>query len=282
MNTQATFFTERTAQSFPSLSFQVAKDRCSITARCVSSIMLMPDVVVHFPEAPPYCRGLIHLRGQVIPLLDTRILFGSPALEQEYADFRAMMDDCKQEQTAWAAELARCMAADARFPLPADRRHCALGKWVSSFSSGSTAVMSHLSKLDELHRLLWDAAGRYDECKQRRAGYERDQEVKQEAEAALAQYTPLLLNLLDEAKDVFLSSCQAIVIVLEGRQGMLGLIVDQVHSVETVIPIDEDQSNQYFSRSPFISGVAKSEKTGQLLLALNHEALLDLCLGLQY
>ena len=67
MNIRAFTSSEQAAQCFPSLSFQVDRNRCSITARYVSSIILMPEQVVNFPEAPFYCKGLIHLRGQVIP-----------------------------------------------------------------------------------------------------------------------------------------------------------------------------------------------------------------------
>ncbi|NCB31724.1 MAG: hypothetical protein EOM66_10000, partial [Clostridia bacterium] len=262
--------------------FQVGADRCSITARCVSSIMLMPEQVVHFPQAPAYCRGLIHLRGQVIPLMDTRTLFGMPTLEQEYADFCAMLDARKQDHLNWVEELDRCLEEDVRFPLATDHHLCALGKWYDSFTTDNNAVMFHLHKLDEPHQRFHVAAHRFNECKKKRTGCGGDLEIRKAAKAAREENMPLILKLLEEAKEVFLSSYQAIVIVLEGEQGSLGLIVDKVHSVETVIPIDEDQSNSYFSRSSFVSGVAKSEKTNELMLTLNHQSLLDLCQGLQY
>lgn len=267
---------------FPSLSFQVSKDACSITARRVSSIMLKPEQVVHVPEAPPYCRGLIHLRGRVIPLLDTRTLFGLPTLEQEYADFCTMLDARKQDHINWVTELERCLAEEIRFPLATDHHQCALGKWYDTFTTENNSITAHLRKLDDPHQRFHAVARRYNECRQNRTGCGHDEGIRKEVEQAHSQYMPQILKLLDEAKEVFISSYQAIVIVLEGEQGMLGLIVDQVHSVETVTPISQDESSEYFSHSQFVSGVARSEKTGQLLLTLDDQALLNLCQGLRY
>lgn len=149
---------------FPSLSFQVDQDLCSITARCVSSILLMPDEVVHFPEAPGYCLGLIQLRGQVIPLMDMRTLFGLYPREPAYGE----------------------------------------------------------------------------------------------------------------------EGPQSLVIVIENETVQMGLAVDQVHSVETITPIDHSHSDSFFAQSQYVTGVGRSEKTGESLLILDHAALLALCEGLSY
>jgi len=153
------------ADDFPSLSFQVDQDICAITARCVSSIILMPDEVVHFPEAPGYCLGVIQLRGQVIPLMDMRTLFGL---------------------------------------------------------------------------------------------YPRDPGFGED------------------------SGPQSLVIVIENETTQMGLAVDAVHSVETIVPIDHSHSDSFFAQSQYVTGVGRSEKTGESLLILNHAALLALCEGLSF
>lgn len=282
MNMQPTGAAAQTRQDFPSLSFQVNKDRCSITARCVSSIMLMPEQVVRFPEAPEYCKGLIHLRGQVIPLVDLRSLFGLPTLQQEYDAFCAMLDARKQDHINWVRELERCMQEDIPFGLSTDHHLCALGKWYDSFASDSTSVNFHLHKLDEPHQRFHAVAVVYNECNRDHENCKREHCLKLEVNAARDTYMPLILNLLEEAKQVFLSSYQAIVIVIEGQQGTLGLVVDQVHSVETVQPISQDKSSDFFAQSRFVSGVGQSDKSTQNLLILDEEALLSLCEGLQY
>ncbi len=147
---------------FPSLTFQVEQDVFSITARYVSCIILTPDEVIHVPESPAFCKGLIHLRGQVIPLVDLRTLFGI-------------------------------------FP-----------------AGGGPHPLSSL------------------------------------------------------------------VIIVESETGSLGLIVDAVHAVETVSPIDQANAGAGGSHSRFVTGVGKSDKTGKTLLILNGAALLSLCAEMQY
>ena len=182
-------------------------------------------------------------------------------MEQEYKDFCAMLDALKEDHKTWAKELEQCIQKDVPFSLATDHHLCTLGKWRDSFRSNNSVIMSHLSKLDEPHERFHAAAHRYNECKKHHTDCGQNDLIIQDVEAARSNYMPLILKILDEAKDVFLSSYQAIVIILEGEQGTLGLIADRVLSVETVIPIDKDQSSSYFSQTRFISGIGKGEKS---------------------
>jgi purine-binding chemotaxis protein CheW len=38
--------------------------------------------ITKVPQSPPYMRGVINLRGSVVPVIDTRIKFGMPQVEQ--------------------------------------------------------------------------------------------------------------------------------------------------------------------------------------------------------
>ncbi|MFP4091237.1 MAG: chemotaxis protein CheW [Cyclobacteriaceae bacterium] len=38
--------------------------------------------VTRVPNAPPYLRGIVNLRGQVLPVVDTRMKFGLPSVEE--------------------------------------------------------------------------------------------------------------------------------------------------------------------------------------------------------
>lgn len=78
--------TNNAEQNFPSLSFQVGRDRCSLTARCVAGILITPEAT-HIPEAPSYCKGIFTYLGRVIPLVELRSLFGMPSMEMEMMDF---------------------------------------------------------------------------------------------------------------------------------------------------------------------------------------------------
>lgn len=57
------------------VSFRLAKEEYGLNIMSVQEIILMGEIT-QIPEVPPYVRGLINLRGKVIPILDLRIRFG--------------------------------------------------------------------------------------------------------------------------------------------------------------------------------------------------------------
>ncbi len=57
------------------LTFQVANEQYGIPIRHVTEIIGMQSIT-EVPELPDYVRGVINLRGQVIPVIDVRMRFG--------------------------------------------------------------------------------------------------------------------------------------------------------------------------------------------------------------
>lgn len=63
------------------VSFQLAKEEYGLNIMSVQEIILMGEIT-QIPEVPSYVRGLINLRGKVIPILDLRIRFGMETVQQ--------------------------------------------------------------------------------------------------------------------------------------------------------------------------------------------------------
>ena len=53
------------------------------------------QTITPIPEAPPYCKGIMNLRGSIIPLVDLRLRFKKP--ETEYNDKTAIIVCSVQE-----------------------------------------------------------------------------------------------------------------------------------------------------------------------------------------
>ncbi len=64
---------EKKQQSY--LSFKLGKEVFAANVSNVLEILEMPSVT-SIPYAPAYMRGVINLRGKVLPVLDTRLKFG--------------------------------------------------------------------------------------------------------------------------------------------------------------------------------------------------------------
>lgn len=73
---------EEDAQQGKYLTFQLGKECFGIEIRHVTEIIgLQP--ITEIPELPGYVRGIINLRGKVIPIMDVRLRFRKPFREYD-------------------------------------------------------------------------------------------------------------------------------------------------------------------------------------------------------
>ena len=67
------------ARSGKYLTFQLANEEFGIRVLSVREIMGVQDITA-VPHTPAYIKGVINLRGKVIPVIDLRLKFGMPEL----------------------------------------------------------------------------------------------------------------------------------------------------------------------------------------------------------
>ena len=65
------------------LSFRVGEEEYGIPIKKVIEILSMMDIT-HIPHTPDYVKGVINLRGKIIPVMDLRLKFGLS--QQEYTE----------------------------------------------------------------------------------------------------------------------------------------------------------------------------------------------------
>jgi purine-binding chemotaxis protein CheW len=65
------------------LTFSVGQEEYAVPVACVTEIVRMQRSFA-IPDVPSYVRGVINLRGKIIPLIDVRSRFGMT--ESEYTD----------------------------------------------------------------------------------------------------------------------------------------------------------------------------------------------------
>jgi purine-binding chemotaxis protein CheW len=58
----------------PWLIFRLNEKIYTANSRYITSIVIKPDEVTRVPNVPKYIEGLIHLRGNVIPLINLKLL----------------------------------------------------------------------------------------------------------------------------------------------------------------------------------------------------------------
>src|SRR5947208_16290340 len=62
------------------LTFLIGKEEFGVGVLKVREIMGIQDITA-VPQTPPYLKGVINLRGKVIPVIDLRLKFGLPSID---------------------------------------------------------------------------------------------------------------------------------------------------------------------------------------------------------
>lgn len=60
---------------FPWLIFKLNDNLYTLNSKLITSIVIRTDEITFVPNVPEYIEGLIHLRGNVVPLINLKILF---------------------------------------------------------------------------------------------------------------------------------------------------------------------------------------------------------------
>ncbi|MBL6448593.1 purine-binding chemotaxis protein CheW [Fulvivirga sp. 29W222] len=88
--------TAKALKSF--LSFKLADKTFALEVEKVIEIIEVPKIT-SIPKAPAHMKGVINLRGQVLPLIDTCVKFGLPAIEPDLNTCIIVIDLLLKEKT---------------------------------------------------------------------------------------------------------------------------------------------------------------------------------------
>jgi len=261
---------------FPWLVFRLKDNLYTVNSKLITSIVIMPDDITNVPNVPNYIKGLIHLRGSVIPLIDLRLLFKIKSVKEEYEEFKNMIDNRKEDHLNWVNEFERSVKFNEKFKLNTDPHECAFGKWYDNFSTDIEAVNFNLKKLDEPHKKIHQAVENANNCSKDCDNCDREKCLKLVVEETKEKNMPFMMNLLDEIKDIFKMHYREMVVILEKNNSYVGITVDEVLSVENIVPFEETDEIRKMCKDKYVSGVAKSEKNDDVLLILDEDKIMNM------
>ncbi len=254
----------------PWIIFKVSKNTYAVNSEDVLSITKMEDEIIDVPDIQEYIRGLINLRGSIIPLIDLKKLFKEDSLDKIVADYSEMIGARKQDHINWVNELDRCIENGEQFKLATDPHKCAFGKWFYSYKPENNTIGFHIKKIEEPHRLLHEAAEEYNNCNKDHANCQREECLKDVLQRVKEEYMPEVVRILDDSISVLKNNLKEMIIVLEHDHFKAGIIVDSVLSIETISgSFEQGNMNKEYYNTKFISGVGKSDKTGTTVLKVD-------------
>lgn len=262
---------------FPSIVFKVRNGLFSVDSRNIIGIAQLPEYQ-KLVDAPPYCMGFFVNRGDIVQLIDMRILFSMESMVEEYEAFVQMIDQRKQDHYNWIAELESCLNEGREFTLATDHHKCALGKWYDNFHTENQNLMFHLKKLEEPHRLIHQASHFDEICAGAKSEEEKRERLLKTLQITKDKYVPEVMAVLNECEDVFKETAfREMVLILKCENGFLGIVVDEVLAVEELDSIIENDGSDSIGHSPYIHGINKSKSVDGIILRLDDRKLSELC-----
>ena len=180
------------------------------------------------PNVPRYVRGVINLRGKVLPLVDLRLRLGLSSALEEVEAMIAMLVAREQDHVLWLQELLAAVNDGRPFTLARDPTQCAFGKWYDSYQPKDIGFASVMRRLELPHHRIHTLADAVLKCAEQ-GEHDLAKAMIQRAEQGDLR---AVVNLFAEAQTAFRESQKEVAIVLTDGRKHLSLTVDQVDSVE--------------------------------------------------
>jgi len=219
------------------------------------------------PGTPKHVLGVLTVRGNILPVIDLRVMLGLSSLESEVV----------QEATDLGARFKAWLTAAAETVRSGSGKVDASGaeavrKWMADCTTSSQALMEVLSKMrtanDRLLRGVAQTQSLIASEPTKASAY-----FQQEAEASAQLVTQLLEEFQSRVKENIREDQRLIVVQTNGS--LLALLVDKVREVLNMPKrqIDAPPQNLSETRNVELSGIAKLESGKRLILLLDADHL---------
>ena len=256
----------------PQVIFYLQDNQFAISANHVREMVAMPKVV-SVPQVPHYIRGVINLRGKVIPVIDLRLKMGLTSLLDEAEDLIELLDQREQDHKNWIAELESSVRERREFKLATDPHKCAFGKWYDNFTTDNRTLASCLKKFDAPHQRIHAIAIKVRTMEEKEDYDSAYEIIDQTKEGELAE----MIKLFSEVRSLVKESNSEIAMVLEWQEKAVAICVDSIETVEKLSEFNIDEMPEAVSvlENGCITGIGKRGKDNELVQLLDVGKLID-------
>ncbi len=247
------------------------KQQFAVAAKDVREIVALPDVTA-VPHCRPQNRGVMNLRGRVIPLFDMRKQFGWQSVPEELEDFCKLMSQREQDHLNWLKELEKSVVEGTEFRLAKDPHLCAFGKWYYSYHSESPWVTALLRKFESPHNKIHALAASVDEMVRNGNSEEALQLIESERNGTLQE----MMSLFHQLRELMRETVKELAMVISQAQGAFAISVDRAVAVERVIPdmIKDVQADPAAVGGGVVNRAVQRSSTGALAMILEPDVFL--------
>lgn len=264
---------EKTKSEFPWALFNLDKEVFAVSSEYVKSIFIMENLI-KMPDTAYYIKGAVNLRGEIIPVIDTRKFYGMATVEEEIIELRSLLAQRKQDHINWVNELEDSVWEKRKFTLTTDPHACAFGKWYDSYETEDLMLQQLLKKFDSPHKRIHHLAHEVEKL-QAEGNYNKALTlIEKSRNRELSQMIKLFNSLCNE----YTESRRELTIVLKNETSgkQMGMTVDRVIGVEMVLDEDEDLSQKMPNLQNESLKLGRREKDGSPLFLIDEEYVINL------
>jgi purine-binding chemotaxis protein CheW len=254
----------------PWVIFFVGNLQFAVSTNHVREMVVMPQVSP-VPQSPPHLRGVINLRGQVLPVIDFRTKLGLKSLVQETDDLIEMLIRREQDHTVWLDDLEASVREHREFRRTNDPHACEFGKWYDNYKTDNRILESCLRKFDEPHKKIHSVAVTVKNLQIENKFQDAVDLIEKTKKNELSE----MIRLFREARTLLREYNREIALVLELGKKMMVMGVDSVETIETFSPETLEKLPEALASpdNAFISGTGKCRKTDCIVQLIDIEAL---------
>jgi chemotaxis signal transduction protein len=218
---------ESSSSVSPIVTFMVRNTVYGVSTTLVQGMLEMPEIRP-VPHAPSCVRGLINLRGEVLPVVDLRVRLGMPSKVQECSEFVELMKAREKDHILWLEELDASVAEGRPFNLATDPTQCAFGRWYQTFETDDQVARSILARMEGPHEKIHATAQQVAE-KVAAGDTKAAQEILERVrDTELSR----LLELFQSIRKHYGDDIREQAIILEAPAFTYAIAVDSIESVE--------------------------------------------------
>lgn len=216
---------------YPLVTFLVKENQYAISAKHVSNMVAVPTTRP-VPQAPAYVRGIINLRGSVMPLIDLRVRLGFRSAVAELDELTNMLAQREQDHQRWLIELEASVREQREFTLTTDPHRCAFGKWYDQYQPTDQSAEAMLKKFDRPHKKIHALAHKVEKY-QAQGDFAAAQSV---IDQGRTKELLLMVKLFSNFNDHVREAAREIAMIVETPLFDYAVAIDEVRAVEFLAP----------------------------------------------
>ncbi len=246
--------------------FRLGRETYGLPTSRIHEMVILGDLV-DVPNQPEYMRGVMNLRGDVIPVVDLRRRLGLPHADGQMAELMQLLDDRRQDHINWLDELKQSVQEGREFHGELDPSRCKFGRWLSDYQTENIQLRMLLYQFEAPHRAIHQIGHTVTDL----VSQGRQDEAMARIHAVWDGELKHLMELFETTKEEIRSGDKRIVLVVDIHGHKVGLTVDTVSEVRSINPEQMQPARDILGkgRDKFISGVNKHGGRAELMLAID-------------